>query len=94
MSTLWDLLRGLFKHPVVAAYIDFGPILDANPLQELWPNALKNRILNNTASVIHIPFKKAPLQDAIGQFDINKRPFGLGKGVYDILTYRNWNLLM
>ena len=57
-----------------------------------WPVALRVRINNKTARVIHIPFKKLPLLDAIGQFSHNNYPVGLGLGIYDDETYRNFGI--
>jgi hypothetical protein len=57
-------------------------------LKNLWPFALSSRILKGTAHVIHIPFKKAALLDAIGQFSHNSIPKGGGLGIYSDEAYR------
>src|SRR3989338_387642 len=54
-----------YEIPIIAAYPDYGPILEPAKFSPLWPKALADRINNRTARVIHIPFKKAPLLDAI-----------------------------
>lgn len=79
--------------PIIAAYTGFDfPIRNPNALEMKWPIALRVRIKNKTARVIHIPFKKLPLLDAIGQFSHNNYPVGLGLGIYDDETYRNFGI--
>jgi hypothetical protein len=70
-----------YQIPIIAAYPNQGVVLPASEIQQLWPNsspvklsdlwpkALADRIAYKTAKVIHIPFKKAPILDAITQFD-------------------------
>ncbi len=78
--------------PIIAAYTEYDRILNPRGLQSLWPAALKARIENNTANVIHIPFKQAPLIDAVDQFNVNNLPKGGGLGIYSIETYQEWGL--
>lgn len=79
--------------PVIAAYTVYdGPIYNPSALSGYWPAALKSRIENNTAGVIHIPFKKEPLRDAINQFSHNKFPSGGGLGTYSKEAYRSFGL--
>lgn len=82
-----------YKIPLIAAYTDYDSICEPAQLGHLWPSALAQRIDNRTAHVIHIPFKKAPLMDAISQFDHNNYPNNGGLGYYGPETYRNWGLL-
>jgi hypothetical protein len=83
-----------YKIPIIAAYtmID-GPILDPQIGSGYWPYALRARINNGTANVIHIPFKKAPIMAAISQFDHNTVPRGQGLGWYTGETYRSWGIV-
>jgi hypothetical protein len=60
--------------PLIAAYTDYQYIMAPAELRPLWPKALEKRIDNKTARAIHIPFKKAPIMDAIGQFSHAKLP--------------------
>lgn len=78
--------------PIIATYTDYISILEPNKLSPLWPKALADRINNNTAHVIHIPFKKAPLLDAIGQFTHDNLPKGTLVH-YTAETYRSWSLI-
>jgi hypothetical protein len=81
-----------YEIPIIAAYPDYGPILEPAKFAPLWPKALADRINSNTARVIHIPFKKAPLLDAIGQFSHTNLPNG-ALGYYSREAYRQWGLL-
>lgn len=82
------------KLPVIAAYtVTDQPILKPASFSAYWPAALKNRIENGTAGVIHIPFKKEPIKSAIGQFDLNTFPKGGGLGWYSEDAYRGFGML-
>jgi hypothetical protein len=39
------------------------------PALDVWPPAFASRINNGTVRAIHIPFKRAAIDDAIQQFD-------------------------
>ena len=80
-----------YKIPIIAAYTDYCPILEPPKFWPLWPKALEDRINNKTARVIHVPFKKAPIMDAIAQFNHNKLP-NSSLSYYGLDTYRNWSL--
>ncbi|MDD5680378.1 MAG: TIR domain-containing protein [Candidatus Omnitrophota bacterium] len=81
------------KITIIAAYPGYLNIRAPQQLSLLWPTALKERIENNTAHVIHIPFREKPIIDAISQFDYNKFPNGGGLGHYNDDAYRSWGLL-
>jgi len=81
-----------YKIPIIATYTGYDKITQPTALRSLWPKSLSVRIDNGTASVIHIPFKKAPLSDAISQFSHNKLPLGGGLGVYSDEAYRNFGI--
>lgn len=78
------------KIPIIAAYTDYIKITEPLALSHLWPAALSARITNNTANVIHVPFKKEPLAHAISTFSHNFYPNGGGLGIYDDETYKGW----
>jgi len=83
--------------PVIVAYTSSvvnteKSITSPNALSVYWPPALKTRIQKGTVNAIHIPFKKAPLSDAIGQFDHNNPPKGKGLGVYGAQANSNFGL--
>ncbi|MDA3950338.1 MAG: TIR domain-containing protein [Spirochaeta sp.] len=81
------------KIPIIAAYTDYTSILAPADLRPLWPLALAQRIDNQTAHVIHIPFKKAPLMDAMPRFDHNNYPNNGGLGYYTREAQQPWGLL-
>jgi hypothetical protein len=78
--------------PIIAAYTGYEYIRDPRNLANKWPPALKQRIENGTASVIHIPFKKVPLADAISQFNHNHKPKNGGLGYYSTEAYKNFGI--
>lgn len=78
--------------PIIAVYPGYGPILEPAAFRPLWPKALADRIDNDTARVIHIPFKKEPLKAAIDSFDHNNQP-GWALTYYTREAYVNWGLL-
>ena len=79
--------------PIIAAYPDYTYIMAPEQLSDLWPEALYVRIRDHRAHVIHIPFRKEPLVDAVSQFNHNNYPNGGGLGIYDEDTYRRWGYL-
>ena len=81
-----------YELPIIAAYPNYNYILAPSKLRPLWPTALEDRIDNKTARVIHIPFKKLPIADAIGQFTIANPPDG-SLDYYTRETYRRWGMI-
>lgn len=77
--------------PIIAVYTDYCPILEPAQYWPHWPEALADRISKKTARVIHIPFKKAPIKDAIERFSHNNLP-DAALCYYTLDTYRNWEL--
>src|SRR6267154_2603061 len=58
-----------YEIPIIAAYTVYDkPIRKPNLWSGHWPSALKARINNESANVIHMPFRKEALKDAIDQF--------------------------
>lgn len=78
--------------PIIVTYTDYTSILNPSLLSNLWPDALKQRINSGKASCIHIPFKKEPIQDAIGQFSHNNKPNGGGLGYYSRAAYQSFGI--
>lgn len=80
--------------PLILTYPDFNSILTPNQLAPYWPQALKSRIENGSARAIHIPFKKDPVLDAIGQFDMNNKKYPTdGYGYYTHKAHQEWGLV-
>jgi hypothetical protein len=79
--------------PIVAAYPGFENITNPAAADPFWPAALRTRINNGAAHVIHVPFKQSPLTHAVSQFSHEQYPHGGGLGRYDDATYRSWGLL-
>lgn len=78
--------------PVIAAYTDCKYILDPNSHEHKWPDALKTRIRNSSARVIHIPFKKEPIAAAIKRFDAETKPKS-ALSFYLRETYIKWGII-
>lgn len=82
-----------YEIPIIAAYTFYDkPIRNPKALAGYWPSALAKRINNGTASVIHVPFKKAAIMEAIGQFSHNALPNGGGLGIYSDAAYRDFGI--
>jgi hypothetical protein len=78
--------------PIIAAYPAYDKIMAPSALSFLWPKALEDRINNGTAKVIHIPFKKEPIVDAVSQFDFDNPPRG-GLVYYSKEAYESWGYI-
>ncbi|MCK9419860.1 MAG: TIR domain-containing protein [Nitrospirae bacterium] len=81
----------IYKIPIIAAYPGYGPILEPSKFNSLWPKALADRINNNTARVIHIPFKKEPISAAINKYNMANLPEG-ALTYYTRETYEKWGI--
>ncbi len=80
--------------PIIAAYPDCNSIMTPKEMHTYWPNALKTRIESGNARVIHIPFKKDSVIDAIDQFDISNTEYPTdGYGYYNYETHKMWGLV-
>lgn len=78
----------IYGIPIIAAYTVFEtPIRNPRGLSQYWPSALRSRIDNGTANVLHIPFKKEPLKDSL-RFSHADPPIGKGLGIYNDDAYR------
>lgn len=84
---------GKCRIPIIAAYPDFNVIREPARLSSLWPAALNNHIQNSTASVIHVPFNRNVIADAIGQFSHLNLPKGGGFGTYSDAAYRSFGII-
>ena len=80
-----------YKIPIIATYAGCDkPIRSATAFSAYWPAALERRITNGTANVIHIPFKKAAIMDAM-LFSPTNQPKG-GYVVYSDEAYRSFGI--
>ncbi len=80
------------KIPVIAAYPGGPNIQSPSALSARWPTALRSRIDDKTAHVIHVPFRREPIKAAIKTFDQNNYPKGGGLGYYILEAYEGWGL--
>lgn len=80
--------------PLILAYPDYDSIMAPAELSVYWPPALKTRIENGSARAIHIPFRKAPVLDALSQFDITNKNYPTnGYGYYTREAHQEWGLV-
>ncbi|MBU0801355.1 MAG: TIR domain-containing protein [Alphaproteobacteria bacterium] len=79
--------------PIIAAYPGLGAVRAPNALRSLWPEALRQRIDSGKASVIHVPFHRKTIENAIGQFSHNNLPLGGGLGIYGDAAYLEFGVL-
>jgi hypothetical protein len=77
--------------PFIVVYPDYQKILNPGLLKPLWPRALQQRIDAKSLSAIHIPFRKAPIMDAIGRFAVHTPPQG-PLSYYNAAAYTMWGL--
>ncbi len=70
----------------------FGVLGNPNALEHYWPLALATRIHKGRANVIHVPFKKLALMDAISQFSHDSLPTGKGFGIYGDAAYKAFGI--
>jgi len=75
--------------PIIAAYPSYDSIMAPNQLRDLWPKALAERIDSGDAKVIHVPFRKEAIADALDQFDLTNLP-ATGLNYYSKKTYEGW----
>jgi hypothetical protein len=78
--------------PIIAVYPAYDYILAPAQLRSLWPQSFAARIDSGIVRAIHIPFKKAAIMDAIGQFD-HKTPPNTALNYYTRETYQGWGLI-
>ena len=81
-----------YELPIIAAYTGYNYIGTPENMRNFWPQALADRINNKTSRVIHIPFKKEPLKEAIDQFTHDKLPSG-PLTYYVREAYVKWGLI-
>jgi hypothetical protein len=79
--------------PIIAAYPGYQFINKLDLLAELWPAALRRRVSDGSAHVIHVPFSREPMHDVISQFDCNRPPNGGRPRNLDESAYRAWGPL-
>ncbi len=78
--------------PIIVAYTDYDKIMAPALLSDLWPSELTKVINKGTVGVIHVPFKKEPISDAISQFDMNNHP-ATTLNYYSEEAYNSWGYL-
>lgn len=92
----WEIEKAVdvYELPIIVTYPGYSRIGAPSKLSNVWPKALVERINKGEAHCIHIPFREAPIFDAINQFSVvNERyPKGGALGVYSDEAYKSWGL--
>ena len=72
----WEIEKAVttYKLPIIVCYPGFDWVQAPYELKDRWPDKLKELIENNEVKTIHIPFKKAIIEEAIGQFSVHNPP--------------------
>lgn len=81
-----------YKIPIIISYPGYGRILQPDLLRNKWPKALLERIDNNTAKCIHIPFNLEIIGTALSQFDVHNNELQSPLSYYVEDAYKNWGL--
>jgi hypothetical protein len=79
--------------PIIAAYPGYNMIQKPAALSNLWPIALKTRIEKSLVDVIHIPFAKNSVFDAISQFTVHSGAIQGGYNFYDRKAHQAFGLI-
>ena len=63
----WEIEKAVdyYELPIIIAYPGYSKIGAPSELNSMWTKSLAERIKNERAHCIHIPFKKEPIFDAI-----------------------------
>jgi hypothetical protein len=88
-----ELAVDTYKLPLIIAYVEFQVVLAPSLLSNYWPNSLGSRINNDQGNMIHIPFAKDPIMNALPRFTVNGEEIRGNKAHYDADAHRNWELL-
>lgn len=82
------------KIPIIATYPGYDFITAPVLLAEYWPAALSGRIINDSARVMHVPFRQTAVLDAIGQFSVFNEDYPKnGYGYYTRETQVRWGYI-
>lgn len=81
-----------YKIPIIVVYTGYSYILNPGALEEKWPRALYERIKNQTARCIHIPFRQKCISAAVSQFSVNNKDDQLTSPLhyYNERAYIDW----
>ncbi len=84
-----------YNIPLIVTYPGFRAILKPSSHKEKWPKALHERIRNNTAKCIHVPFREKAIAEAISCYSIHNKENELKSSLhfYNKQTYRNWGYI-
>ena len=73
--------------------LNYEKIQAPTELASYWPSSLSKAIKNRTVKCIHIPFKKAPIFDAISQFTIHSDNTLSSLSYYSSDAYKKFGII-
>jgi len=84
----------LYKVPLIIAYTGYKAIWGiSKDLEKKWTKALAERINNESALCIHIPFKQKAIMEAVSQFTVHNsdnEALKSARSYYTKETYQKW----
>jgi len=79
--------------PLILAYTGQDYVLSTANLSSRWPTVLKERIENETAKAIHIPFRQTAMLEAMDTFSVNGRQPAGALRIYTKEAQQRWGYL-
>ncbi|MEM6384647.1 MAG: TIR domain-containing protein [Pseudomonadota bacterium] len=91
----WEIKKAVdyYQIPLIIAYTGYKSILNPSSHRDNWPNTLATRIDNRSARVIHIPFKKDAMLNAIERFTVNGEKLGGPLVHYSKAAQQEWGYI-
>ncbi len=87
----------LYEIPIIATYTMYDYVLNnfdrKKMLEKYWPSALKERIENGTAKVLHIPFKEKVISYAVENYDVHNGLIDDSMLFFKVEKYKEWDLI-
>ncbi len=72
----WEIEKAVetYELPLIVCYPGYNWVQSPGQLRDKWPDKLKEYVDDNRVKSIHIPFKKALIEEAINQFSVHSPP--------------------
>ncbi len=72
----WEIEKAVetYDLPIIVCYPDYNWVQSPEELSDKWPDKLSEYVNAGKVKTIHIPFKKALIEEAINQFSVHNPP--------------------
>ena len=72
----WEIDRAVdgYGLPIIVCYPGFTCIQSPMDLKDRWPTKLIEFVNNDKVKTMHVPFKRAIIEEALGQFSVHSPP--------------------